>query len=218
MIPGSRRVGAPAPLRPRTVVRMARIGGRNSAFAWIVGVASAVIVGTLLVLALPLLPASVSWVGDTMGTAQPSPEETVDAGDGTPSECAEIYGASAWASLRTTPGSFMTPSQEAPVTTAAELVAALQPQVVFTCTWVSDEGTVSTTLATVPPDAGAIAAASLPAAGFACGEVADRIRCTRLDETVTESIELGGGYWLSSSEAGWHPGNLTESTAQRLWR
>ena len=43
---------------------MAKVGGRNAAFAWIVGLVCLGIVGVLAFLALPLIPATVAWVGD----------------------------------------------------------------------------------------------------------------------------------------------------------
>ena len=65
--------------------------------------------------------------------------------------------------------------------------------------------------------AGAIAAAALPAAGFACEAREDRTRCTRTDGDVVETIEAGGGLWLSTSETGWHPAGYADATAARVW-
>lgn len=198
---------------------MARIGGRNAFFAWVVGITCAAIVGVLAFLALPLVPASLAWIGDAV--TRPATSVPVAAAEdeevGMPTECSQLYNEALWASLRFTRGSVMTPSTDAPVTTATTLVTALQPQVTLTCLWVSDSGSVSTTLATVPTDAGAIAAAALPGAGFECAGDNERTRCTRSEGDVVETIEAGAGLWLSTSETGWHPSDYVNGTAERVW-
>lgn len=197
------------------------MGGRNAAFAWIVGLACLATVGGLALLALPLLPATLTWVGDAVN--QPaSTSDPVAAGDdqaagGAPTECPQLYDTALWATMRFTEGAVLTPSKDAPTTTATALVSALQPQVSLTCSWHADQGSVSTTLATVPPDAGAIATAALPAAGFGCEERDGRTRCTRTDGDLTETIETGDGLWLSTSESGWHPAEYVTRTADRVW-
>ncbi|MBN9177704.1 MAG: hypothetical protein J0I43_10100 [Microbacterium sp.] len=199
---------------------MAKVGGRNAAFAWIVGLVCLGVVGVLGFLALPLIPASVAWVGDTVNrpTSPPDAGDTgVDAATGVPTECAGLYDSALWATMRFTSGAVLTPSVDAPVSTATSLVAALQPQVRFTCAWHADAGTVSTTLAAVPTDAGAIAAAALPGAGFECETDGDRTRCTRTDGDLTETIEAGGGLWLSTSEQAWHPAEYVRRTGDRVW-
>lgn len=204
---------------------MARVGGRNALFAWVAGIGCAAALGVIAVLALPMLPASLTWVGGAVDDAV-SPtgatSEPVAAGDdaasaGVPTECRELYDDALWALMRFTPDAVLTPSADAPATTASALVAALQPQVTITCSWHSDLGTVSTTLATVPTDAGAIAAAALPGAGFGCEQDGERTRCTRTDGELTETIEAGGGLWLSTSEDGWHPSGYTGRTGDAVW-
>ena len=69
----------------------------------------------------------------------------------------------------------------------------------------------------VPTDAGAIAAAALPGAGFACEADGDRTRCTRTDGDLVETIEAGGGLWLSTSEQAWHPAEYVRRTGDRVW-
>lgn len=202
---------------------MARVGGRNALFAWVVGIGCAATVAVLAVLAVPMIPASVAWVGDTMNRpATSGPVAGADAADGegvsaVPTECAQLYDEAMWADLRFTKGAVLAPSTDAPTTTAEALTAALQPQVTLTCAWHSDLGTVTTTLATVPTDAGAIAAAALPGTGFECTDVAVRTRCTRTDGDLTETIEAGGGLWLSTSESGWHPAGYASGTADAVW-
>ncbi|GAA1644709.1 hypothetical protein [Microbacterium flavum] len=199
---------------------MARVGGRNAVFAWIVGVLCLAVVGVLAFLAIPLIPASVAWMGDTVN--RPTGSAVADGADGegaagVPTECSGLYDSALWATMRFAPGSVMTPSADAPTSTAQSLVTALQPQVLFTCSWHADAGTVSTTLATVPTDAGAIAAAALPAAGFTCEAVDDRTRCARTDGELVETIEAGGGLWLSTSESAWHPAEYVRRTGDRVW-
>lgn len=203
---------------------MARVGGRNAAFAWVVGVGCLAILGVLATLALPLIPASTTWFGTTVdtaqGTSQTAPTSApVAAGEegALPTECPALYDEALWATMRFTRGAVLTPSKDAPVTTATALVSALSPDVQLTCFWHADAGTVSTTLATVPPDAGAIAAAALPGSGFTCESVDERTRCTRTDGDLTETIEAGGGLWLSTSESAWHPAGYVSRTGDRIW-
>lgn len=203
---------------------MARVGGRNAAFAWVVGVGCLAILGVLAALALPLIPASMAWFGTTVdtaqGTSQTAPTSApVAAGEegALPTECPALYDEALWATMRFTRGAVLTPSKDAPVTTATALVSALSPDVQLTCFWHADAGTVSTTLATVPPDAGAIAAAALPGSGFTCESVDERTRCARTDGDLTETIEAGGGLWLSTSESAWHPAGYVSRTGDRIW-
>lgn len=199
---------------------MARIGGRNAFFAWFVGLACLAILGVLAYLAVPMLPVSLAWVGATVGQTSET-SAPVAAGDeavaGPPTQCPKLYDEALWAAMRSTKKSVMTPSKDAPTTTATALVSALQPQVTLTCSWHSSLGTVTTTLATVPPDAGAIASSALPAAGFTCEKIDDRTRCARSDGDLTETIEAGGGTWLSTSESGWHPKDYVSRTAAVVW-
>lgn len=199
---------------------MARVGGRNAFIAWVVGIGCAAILGVLAFLAVPLLPASVSWVGNVVErpTSQPAADDVQEtAPEGTIAECDQLYGEALWAALRFEDGAVLTPSTDAPTTTAAALVSALQPQVQLTCSWTAEIGSVTTTLATVATDAGAIAASALPASGFTCEAIEDRTRCARTDGDLTETIEAGGGLWVSTSESAWHPAGYTARVADRVW-
>lgn len=199
---------------------MARVGGRNAFIAWVVGIGCAATLGALAFLAVPLLPASMSWVENTVDrpTTQPVADDGAQSETaGTPTECDQLYGEALWALLRFEDGAVQTPSTDAPTTTATALVSALQPQVLLTCSWTAEVGTVTTTVATVATDAGAIAASALPASGFACETIADRTRCARTDGDLTETVEAGGGLWVSSSESGWHPAGYTSRVADRVW-
>ena len=57
---------------------MARVGGRSTVFAWTVGVASAAVVGALVWLAAPLVPAGLVFLGDKVNPPTSGPV----AGDG----------------------------------------------------------------------------------------------------------------------------------------
>lgn len=197
---------------------MARVAGRNAAFAWFVGVVSAAVVVTLLVLAAPMFPAATGWISGGAGTAQRAgePDSASDAA-AAPLGCRDLYDQASWALLSTTEGSEVTATTDAPVSTAADLVAALEPSVTLTCTWTSDAGEISTTVASVPTDAGAIAAASLPGGGFACADADGRTLCTRTDGDLIETIEAGGGLWLSTSQESWHPQGYAEGVADAVW-
>ncbi|CAL4860867.1 hypothetical protein [Microbacterium sp. MM2322] len=199
---------------------MARVGGRNAGFAWFVGIVSAAVVVTLLVLAAPMFPAATQWIAQAGGSAQRAgdpddPAATADA-TSTPLQCRDLYNEAAWAGLRWTDGAELTPSMDPPVTSAADFVTALDPDVTVTCRWTSDKGEISTTVATVPTDAGAIAAASLPGQGFECVED-DRIRCTRTAKDLIETIEAGGGLWVSTSQEKWHPKRYADGVAASVW-
>lgn len=201
---------------------MARVGGRNAFLAWVVGLGCLATLGVLAYLAVPMLPASVAWLGSagqgpaaTSGAVAAGDDQAADA---PPTQCKDLYNEALWATMRFGRNAVLTPSTDAPVTTATTLVAALQPQVTMTCTWHADAGTVSTTFATVPTDAGAIAAAALPGAGFACTTQNDRTTCTRTDGDLTETIASGRGLWLSTSESGWHPAGYASGTAASVWR
>ncbi|WP_065570956.1 hypothetical protein [Microbacterium oleivorans] len=202
---------------------MARVAGRNSVFAWFVGVVSAAVVVTLLVLAFPLFPAATQWVAQAGGGAQSAgdsdtgaPGASPAASDG-PRVCRDLYNEASWAELRWTDGAQVAESTDPPVSTAEDLVAALEPAVVLTCRWTSDEGEISTTVATVPTDAGAVAAAALPTKKFTCGDEEGRVRCTRTDGDLIETIEAGAGRWVSTSQRAWHPAGYADGVAAAVW-
>ncbi|MGV9194669.1 hypothetical protein ACQ143_10045 [Microbacterium sp. MC2] len=195
---------------------MARVAGRNAVFAWIVGLLCAGVVAGLAYLALPLLPATVDWVAQQ--NAPDDDAETVDDLDPfEPAECRHLYVDALWSSLTWTPGSVLMPSRDAPTTTATSVTDALQPDVRMTCDWISDSGEIHTTVAAVATDAGAIATAALPGLGFECAEHHARVRCVREDGDLVETIETGGGLWLSTSQTGWYPADYTRRVADRVF-
>lgn len=198
---------------------MARVGGRNTFFAWTVGVVCAAVIGGLVLIAAPLVPVGLTFFGDKVNppTSGPVAGDGDEATSGEPGECRDLYPDELWSSLVWADDAVLTPSEEPPVTSATGFVDALAPAVRFTCTWTSAAGTVSTTFASVASDAGAIAATALPTLGFACDETGPRTRCTRDAEGALETIEAGGGLWLSSVQDGWRPSRYADETAMRVW-
>lgn len=198
---------------------MARVGGRNTVFAWTVGLVCAAVVGALVWLAAPLVPAGLLFVGEKVNppTSGPVAGDGDDAGDGAPAECRDLYPDTLWSSLVWTEDSVLSPSEDAPTSAAQGFVDALAPSVRFTCAWTSAKGDITTTLASVPADAGAIAKTALPALGFSCDPIADRVRCVLRSEERIETIETAGGVWLSTAEDGWHPSLYVDEIADRVW-
>lgn len=198
---------------------MARVGGRNTVFAWTVGVACAAVVGALVWLAAPLVPAGLVFLGEKVNppTSGPVAGDGDDVASGEPAECRDLYPDALWSSLVWEKGSLLTPSDAAPASSAAGFVDALAPSVRFTCSWTSDAGAISTTFASVASDAGAIARTALPALGFECRDVDDRVRCTLVTDGRRETIEAGGGRWLSSVQDGWHPLRYDDEVAELVW-
>ncbi|CAI9390553.1 hypothetical protein [Microbacterium sp. T2.11-28] len=199
---------------------MARVGGRSTSLAWVVGLACVAVVGALAWIAAPLLPGTVQFVGDQLNppTSGPAAGDGDEASSGEMGECRDLYADALWTALVWTPDAVLTPSTDAPESSASGLLDALSPRVRFTCSWTSAEGAISTTLADVPADAGAIARTALPALGFACDAVDDRTRCIREGEDgARETIEAGRGVWLSSVQDGWQPAGYAERIADRVW-
>src|SRR5690606_28533986 len=124
-------------------------------------------------------------------------------------ECRDLYVDALWSSLVWAPESLLDQSTASPTTTATDVVEALAPSVRMTCDWRSSTGTISTTVAAVAADAGAIVTAALPSLGFTCAQNGERIRCVREDGDLTESIETGRGLWLSSSQNAWYPADYS---------
>ncbi|MFV0374256.1 hypothetical protein [Microbacterium sp.] len=194
---------------------MARVGGRNAVAAWIIGVLCAAIVIGLAVLAVPLLPGGSTWFGAAPEEEAPAPERAPVPGEAR--ECRDLYGDALWASLRWEPGAEISVSRDSPNLTATEVVDALAPAVRFTCAWTSEDGEITTTYADVAADAPTVVKATLPDAGFGCRNVRDRVRCTRTDEDVIETVEVGDGRWLSSVQVAWTPTQYAERVADRAW-
>lgn len=178
---------------------MARIGGRNVVFAWIVGVICAGVIGALLILTVPLVTTGMGLIG---GGVAAGGRATADEG---PQQCRDLYPEALWVSMQYTPGAELAQTDDAPVSTASALVGALAPEVRFTCVWTADAGSISTTVAAVGTDAGSIAASALPAQGFSCSEREARTLCSRSEGDLIETIEAANGLWVSTSQTGWFP-------------
>ncbi|WP_375385793.1 hypothetical protein [uncultured Microbacterium sp.] len=200
---------------------MARIGGRSMWVAIPVGVLCLAAVGALGWLALPMVPAAIGWVGSAVDGSLAAPAASADpeSADGVPTTCRGLYNDALWATLVLAPDAILTPDTAAPVTTATTLATALAPQVRLTCTWHGADGaSISTTVADVATDAGAIAAASLPGEGFGCTDEGERVRCVKSTDHVVETLELGGGLWLSSTLTDWDPSQYSERVAALVWK
>lgn len=203
----------------REVGRVAKVGGRSSWIAWPTALICVGVIGVLLWLAAPGVPAAVSFVGDTLRGASSAPRaDTAGAADvEPPTECRGLYPDGLWATLTWTPDVLLTPSTAAPATSPA-LTQALAPEVRFTCTWTAaPDLSVVTTLATVPEGAVAIAQATLSSEGFSCEPVGERTRCQRTSGSTLEVHDLQGTDWLATLQTNWLPEGYAEKTAARVF-
>ncbi|WP_164861810.1 hypothetical protein [Microbacterium sp. CPCC 204701] len=191
---------------------MARIGGRNSWIAVPAGLLCAAVVAGLAYLALPMVPVTVTWIGDTLRRATtpqpaPAPEESIarQAADGAQVDCRGLYPDDLWNELTWRAGSRLDQSAAPPVTQAAAFTDAVTPDVVVTCEWRSADGGIVTTLSRVDADAGAFAEAALGGQGFSCASTDTGLVCTRTDGGVLEEHTLRDGLWIASAQTRWHP-------------
>ena len=217
---------------------MAKIGGRSAWLAWPVGVVCLGIVVVLVVMAAPLVPASVFWVGDTLRTGsgnvatgpataadgdEPLGTDGAGAGDadGDAADdggCRQLYPDVLWSELTARTGAPVQ-NDSPPATTAASLAAALAPSVERTCVWTATTtGEIVTTVASVPEEASAIAEASLQTQGFTCEEIEQGTYCSRRDGEVAEEHVFNGDIWLASQLTAWHPQNYSQRVAAQLWQ
>lgn len=191
---------------------MARIGGRNSWIAVPAGVLCAAVVGALVWLSLPMVPVTITWVGETLRSATAPPPATARqqtpaqaALDGEAVDCRTLYADDLWNELTWRPGSLLGQSLAAPATSATAFADAAAAQVLVTCTWRFDAGGIATTLAKVDADAVSVAGAALSGAGFSCAQAGSGVVCTRTRDGVREEQTLRDGLWLVSVETRWHP-------------
>lgn len=201
---------------------MARVGGRNSVLAWTAGIFCAVVVGALVVLAVPAVPAAVSLVGDTLRGAGTVPSFVQARADGkgetTAPECQALYTDALWAQLTQRVGGDPVQDASPPVTIAETLSTALASTVRVTCTFTAvNAGRIVTTVSEVDADAASVARAALEVSGFACTDYADGIRCARADGGLVEEDVIRGGVWVSTTFDGWQPDRYVERMAQQLW-
>jgi hypothetical protein len=201
---------------------VARIGGRSSAVAWVVGLGCAAVVGTLAVLAAPALPMGLQLVGDTLRTATSAPEaagtEPPDLTTTSTPECRALYTEALWSNLTTRAGGDPVQDTAAPPTSVTALTTALTPQVRVSCTFTgTNTGRIATTESEVAAGATAIAGASLEAAGFTCSAFGDGIRCEHVVEGGIEEHTVRDGIWLATVFSGWRPDHYTDRVAQQVW-
>lgn len=201
---------------------MARIGGRNSAMAWVVGLVCTAVVGALLVLAVPALPVGFQMMGDTLRAGTSAPEA---AGTGAPEapttatpECRALYTEALWSELTQRAGGEPVQDASPPVSSAADLSAALAPAVRVTCTFTGvNTGRIVTTVSDVPGDAAGVVKATLETTGFTCAEFGDGVRCERSTEAGVEEQTVRDGIWVATLFAGWRPDRYLERVALQLW-
>ena len=203
---------------------MARIGGRSLWLAWPVGVLCAGIVGALVWVALPAVPGTVNWIGDTLRAATsapvaaaPSPVENAALDPATSLDCRTLYPDRLWAELVWGSDVLLAQNLTPPTTGITGLVDALQPVVRVTCSWRSADGQIVTTLSQVEADASAIADAALSGQGFDCETFGTGVACRRQQGDVVEEQAVRNGLWLASVETSWLPEDYGTQLAVRVW-
>lgn len=201
---------------------MARIGGRNSFMAWVVGLGCAAVVVVLLALAIPAIPTGIQMVGDTLRAATSAPaavDETVAPAPPTTTPlCREIYTDALWGELTQRVGGDPVQDAAAPLVSAASLSTALAPQVRATCTFTAiNTGSIVTTVSDVATGSTDVAEAALETAGYSCAGYGDGIRCSLRTTEGSEEQVVRGGVWLATTFRGWVPDHYTERIAQQLW-
>lgn len=204
---------------------MARVGGRNSWIAVPAGVVCAAIVAGLAYLALPMVPVSLAWIGDTLRRASTAPPEQApeasvarQAAEGAQIDCRNLYPDDLWNELTWRAGSRLSQTTAAPVTQATSFADAVTPEVVITCEWRSSEGGIVTTLSRVDADAGSIAEAALAGQGFSCSASDGSLACARTEAGVLEEHTLRDGLWLVSAETKWHPDDYGARLERNVFR
>jgi len=203
---------------------MARIGGRNLWLAWPAGLLCAAVVGTLVWIAVPAVPGTIRFVGDTLRAATSAPQAAAarpvaqTALDGSaPVDCRDLYPEQLWGELAWAPQVLLNQTHAAPATTVTALVDALQPAVAVTCTWRGMAGTIASTLSVVSPDAAPVADAALRGQGFSCVPFEAGVTCTRESGGVVEEQTVRDGLWLASVETTWHPEDYGVRLAAFVW-
>jgi hypothetical protein len=203
---------------------MARIGGRSNWLAVPAGMICAGVVAALIWLALPMVPTTVQWVGDTLRAATapraaPIAEETPAqlAAAGT-IDCRTLYPDALWSELTWKGGVLLSQSTAPPATSVTSLTDALTPDTRVTCSWrLEGGGGIVTTLAVVGRDAATIADAALRGQGFTCSAAAGVLACVRSRGHIVEDQRFRDGLWLSSVETMWQPEDYASRVAAQVW-
>lgn len=202
---------------------MARVGGRNSWIAVPAGLVCAGLVAGLIWLALPMLPVTVQWLGDTLRRASTpaptltptdSPARHAAAGDDV--DCRALYSDDLWNELMWRPGSQLGQSTS-PALTDTAFADAVSPDVVVSCEWSFDDGGIVTTLSRVDAEAAAIAQAALSGEGFTCAGDAAALMCSRTRGGVREDHSLRDGLWLVSTQSKWQPDDYAARLDANVW-
>jgi len=203
---------------------MARIGGRSLWLAWPVGVLCAGVVGALVWVALPAVPGTVNWIGDTLRAATsapvaaaPSPVRTAALDPDADLDCRTLYPDRLWAQLAWGNDVLLDQDRTPPATWITALVDALQPVVRVTCSWRSTDGQIVTTLSQVAADASTIAEAALRGQGFDCETFGTGVACRRQQGDIVEEQAVRDGLWLASIETSWLPEDYGTQLAARVW-
>ncbi|QIG38611.1 hypothetical protein G5T42_03165 [Microbacterium sp. 4R-513] len=203
---------------------MARIGGRNLWLAWPVGLLCAGVVGALVWLAIPAVPGTVGFVGDTLRSATSKPQaasagpvSTLALDGAAQLDCRDVYPSQLWGELAWTPDSLLSQTHAAPATAVTALVDALQPTVRVTCAWRSPRGAIITTLSTVGTDASTVTEAALLGQGFSCRPLGSGVACRRSSAGIVEEHAVRDGLWLASVETTWHPEHYGSRLAAFVW-
>lgn len=204
---------------------MARVGGRNSWIAVPAGLVCLAIVGALVWLALPMVPVTIAWAGDTLRraatpqpapTSGPTPAEQAIADGGI--DCRTLYPDDLWNELAWRGGSLLNQTIAPPATEVVSLTEALAPEVLVTCEWrLASGGGIVTTLSRVDAGARPIAEAALRGQGFACDAGEAALVCTRTQGAVVEEHTLRDGLWLASVQATWHPEGYGARLDRNVW-
>lgn len=201
---------------------MARIGGRNVAFAWFAGLVCLAIVGALAWFALPAIPVAAQWMGAALRgpsaappaavapTAAPSPGSSPSA---MPADCRALYPDALWAAL-TQSGRLITTA--GPVRVDAALKQALVATPALTCAWRSDAGDITTTLYRTSGPAAQLAAAALSAAGYTCA-AGTVVQCERDRGASAQIHSAGPGAWVATTFGAWRPDGYASEVAARVF-
>jgi hypothetical protein len=208
---------------------MARTGGRNTGFAWFVGIVIAAFVGALVWFAVPAFPGVAVWVGDQYrnatgaGTAEaeadatPTAEPTEAPAAAFPADCAAMYPETLWALLQSTSGVQLAEDAAIPGS-AQELAQAIDASDPVVCHWRIPTGQGITTLvAKVADDASDVAATYLGSRRFACTTDGIRTACSRDADGRIVTHEVRSGVWTMSVQDGWRPPRYSDDVAARIW-
>lgn len=201
---------------------MARIGGRNSFMAWVVGLGCAAVVTGLVALAVPAIPTGIQLIGDTLRGGASAPQAAAERvsveRETTTPECRALYTEALWAQLTQRVGGDPVQDLTPPVTVASGLATALAPAVRVTCAFTApNAGAIVTSVSDVAGDAADVAEATLLAAGFDCIGFGDGIRCTASTDAGVEEQIVRDGVWVATTYQGWRPDHYVERMAQQVW-